>query len=87
MFHNPGTLRFRHLFYTFSEDRFLHAFWYPFGSLLAPFGSLLAPLGALLALLGALLAPLGALLAHFGSLLVDVGSLLGRFCSRRSCFF
>jgi len=43
MFDNPATRPFWQLFGAFSEDRFLHAFLSPFGSLLVLFSLPLAP--------------------------------------------
>ena len=55
-----------HFFATFSEGRFLNAFWSPFGSLWTPFGCILVEFWL----------PFTCLWLPFGSLLVPFGSLL-----------
>ena len=55
-----------HFFATFSEGRFLNAFWSPFGSLWTPFGCILVMFWL----------PFTCLWLPFGSLLVPFGSLL-----------
>ena len=70
---------FGDLFATFSEHRFLDAFWSPFGSLLAPFGSLLDPFGSLLDPFGFILDPFGSILDPFGAMFDPFGSILLSF--------
>ena len=83
------------LFETFSEGRFFHAFWLPFGSFWAPFWLPLAPLwlpfgspwlpfGTLWLTFDSHWLPFGSLLGPFGLhflILVDVGTLLALFGS------
>ena len=84
----PRCSLFASIFATFSEGRFLDAFWSPLGSLLAPFWRPWAPFWRPLApfwlLFGSLWLPFGSLwlpLPPFGSLLLPVWSLLAPFAS------